>query len=151
MPHNGLDYRNGGLIRFIEPPSISPNARAKGAVLLKGLVRKAGGQTGTTTKSRLRAKFGQCTTLIQDEVASRRIAATGSISKYQLSNQNDDVADALTKYVVGNNRGHPKAPNNPILQTSNYHNKYPGESSNQFGGFRKLNGSQSKTKSNNLW
>ena len=95
MPHNGLDYRNGGLIRFIEPPSISPNVRVKGADLLKGLVRKAGGQTGTTTKSRLRAKFGQRTTLIQDEVASRRIAATGSISRYQLSNQNDDVADAL--------------------------------------------------------
>lgn len=61
------------------------------------------------------------------------------------------MTDALTKYVVGNNHGNAKAQNS-VLQTSNYHNKYNGESSNHLGGLRKhLNGFQSKTKSNNLW
>jgi hypothetical protein len=81
MLNNGLDYRNGGLIKFIEPAA-SPNVKAKESDLLKGQVRKTGGQTGTVTKSCLRAKFGLSTTLIRDGAAGRQAAATGSISRY---------------------------------------------------------------------
>ena len=73
MQNNGLDLRNGGFIKFIEPAA-SPNVRIKDNDLLKGssqVGKRNGGQTGTVTKSNLRAKFGLSTTLIRDGGAGR--------------------------------------------------------------------------------
>ena len=70
-------------------------------------MKKTGGQTGTVKKSCFRTKFGQNTTLIQDAAAGQNVA-TGSISQYQISNQNDDANDTFNKYVAVNNAGNMK-------------------------------------------
>lgn len=100
-------------------------------------------------KSSFQTKFGNNTQLIEEAGERKELLASGSISKYQISNQNEDVSETQ-KYM--NIKGQARN-NNSALKNSLYLAKLAGDTSynNQLGAFQKQHdGARSRSKSA-LW
>ena len=142
-------YRANPVIKFMESTE-SPDIKNKGTGLItKVLTKKTGGFTGTVKKSSFQTKFGNNTQLIEEAGERKELLASGSISKYQISNQHEEVSETQ-KYINTKAQGRN---NNSVLKNSNYRTRLAGDNSynNQIEAFQKQHdGARSRSKSA-LW